>query len=230
VTELGAVSDDLGRAAEDAAVRAGAPIQDSPPTARVAVDSILADLAEALVRVGAAMPGLTPEVALPGLTRINLVGYVVVRDDEGRPAPLEQARVSRHDPLPARYAVVYERFADARTEAEEQLVHAYASCTYAEDARHVVPIVIRNCEMRDFRPTAMRQVALEIAADRLASGDADEPWGQLARRSAGGLILPWRPETPHRRNGYFILVVDRFVRCVALEEPIERIHLDDVVG
>jgi hypothetical protein len=164
----------------------------------------------------------------PGLTVINLVGYAVLRDNDGTPRALQQAGIPRDGVLPASYAVVYERFEDARVEAEEQLIEALAHQTYPDDARHIAPIVVRNCTMRDFRPIAMQRDALETAADHLASGDGNEPWSELARDSAGGLVLSWRPISPTPRDGYFILLVDHFLHCVELEEPVERISLEHV--
>jgi len=163
--------------------------------------------------------------APPALAPVTLVGFAVVRDDDGQPRSLQQAGTPRDDIPSAGYAVVYDDFDDACLEAREQLIKALARHTYPGDARNIVPIVVRKLVMRDFRPIPIRQDALDVAIDHLASGTGNEPWWRLAIDSEGGLILPL---TPTAHDGCFVLVVDRLMHCVELEEPIERISLDDL--
>ena len=173
------------------------------------------------------MQTLADPPAPPALTAVTLIGFAVVRDDDGRPRALQQAGTPRDDIPSARYAVIHDNFDDACLEAKEQLIQALAGHTYRGDARHIVPIVVRKLVMRDFRPIPIRQDALDVALDHLASGKGDEPWWDLAIDSEGGLILPLRSASPED-GGCFLLVVDRLMHCVELEDPLERISLDDL--
>ena len=157
----------------------------------------------------------------PALSRVDLLGYAVLRDNDGLPF-LQPTGMNP----PARYVEVFATLADAREEAADQLTQAWARHTYEEDARHVAVIVISSLMVRDFRPVTMSSAAIDIATDHLAH-EMDEPWCRLALDSEAGLILPWRPATASR-TGSFVVIAERFLSSVDLPRWIERLTFDDL--
>jgi hypothetical protein len=173
---------------------------------------------------------LTDPPAAPPPTVVTIAGWAVVRDNDGSPRRLQQAGNPSGHPPDVRYTIVYDGFADARLEAEEQLLRAVARGTYEDDARHVLWIRISNCEMRDFRQITMPRAAVEAAAHQFDQGHGDEQWWRPVEGSEGGIVLPWPAVGSITRSGCFVLVTRPFMDRVCLAETTERIPARDLKG